>query len=234
MLAAGRKAAHRLRDAARPRLRRPGSVDREDVPPPLAAREPGEECCCLRLAVESAAEVVRTVTTRGAVSRVSSTATSSPAATPAPARFTALMPSMERPPMTATVPRKSYPLIRTTTGGLSVPGRRRSPAEPRCPLPSCPSPRSLPGRSCRPLGCLVHVPLLLLGRLVSGRSHGWTAGERRTHHWSCCSLRGVRSAIPRSVVRSGAAAVSSSGQVVMTFSAHRDHRETRSPNSVRN
>jgi hypothetical protein len=51
----------------------------------------------------AAAKSSGTVTTRGAVSSSMSTSTSSPPATPAPARFSALTPTQYSPPMTATV-----------------------------------------------------------------------------------------------------------------------------------
>ena len=127
---------------------------RRTVPPPSARRRaPGGS----RPAPSPPAERCR---------GSASTATSSPAATPALARFSAPMPSISnRPPITATVLRKPCPLIRTATGGRlpwsrADDGLRRN-LDPRrrlaAALDHCPEGRG--GRSA----AQVHLPLRCSG-----------------------------------------------------------------------
>ena len=91
----------------------------------------------------AAAKSFGRVTTRGAVSSSMSTSITSPPATLAPARFSALTPTMNRPPIEATVFRYVKPLIVTRTAGR-FPAPRPSTtvdgtSKPVAVLPACSS-----------------------------------------------------------------------------------------------
>lgn len=93
---------HRLVDAALAGLGGLGALDGENVAALVAVGQALEEPLGLVVAGEGSAKSGGTTTWRG-VSSSMSTSTSSPAATPALARSSALTPTMNAPPITATV-----------------------------------------------------------------------------------------------------------------------------------
>ena len=109
--------ADRLVDPSLPGLFSLGSLDRQHVPLLLAVGQPVEGPLGGRIPLERFAKSVGTVTSRGAVSSSMSTSTSSPPTTPALARFSALTPTMNAPPMDSTVLRYVCPRIVTRTAG---------------------------------------------------------------------------------------------------------------------
>src|SRR4051812_2376381 len=85
-----------------------------------------------------------------------STSTSSPPATPAPARCSALTPTMYLPPMTAMVLRYTYPLIVTRTGGR-FDGPNASPTS---------------AGTSMPVAVLPAVRIVVRNRIRGGRHYG--------------------------------------------------------------